>query len=147
MKVLALMNGFGGYWRLSGLFFLLVVALGLRIHQLDHESLFMDEIQQVSVYPYDFVTLIEKAAIDQQPPLDYWIGHMVYFFSTTDTAVRLPAVLFGIGSVLLLAALIGRHANGVTAFLGGLFLAFLPFHIYFFRRTRGLIRLRCFYCC
>jgi 4-amino-4-deoxy-L-arabinose transferase-like glycosyltransferase len=82
------------------------VALVIRLHHLDNESLWMDELRQVSYYPHSILKIIDDAASQSQPPLDYWIGHLVQFISTGDFAVRLPSALFGAGSVVLLMVLI-----------------------------------------
>ena len=87
---------------------LILASLGLRIHHLGYESLYMDELHQVSYYPLSPGQIIHGAAIQRQPPLDYWIGHIVYSFSCSDFAVRLPAALFGAGAVLLFTLLTAR---------------------------------------
>ena len=57
---------------------LAIMTLFLRLHHLDFESLFMDEIRQVSFYENSINEIIANAASQQQPPLDYWIGHFIY---------------------------------------------------------------------
>ena len=64
--------------------FVTLFALFLRLHNLDHESLFMDELRQVSYYGNDFREIVRNAASQQQPPLDYWIGHLVFKISDSD---------------------------------------------------------------
>lgn len=104
--------------------------------QLGRESLFMDEIRQVSYYGNTPVQIIADAASQQQPPLDYWLGHLVFKFSNSDFAARLPAALFGIGSVLLLVLLTRRVCEWPFALLAGLLMALSPFHIYYSQEAR-----------
>ncbi len=111
-------------------------ALILRIHHLDHESLWMDEIRQTSYYANSLTEIIDKAASQNQPPLDYWIGHIINFVSTSDFAVRLPAALFGTGSVFLLVMLISQISSWPVACCFGIISALLPFNLYYSQEAR-----------
>ena len=106
------------------------IALGLRLFHLDNESLFMDELRQVSYYPERIGRITLLAATQQQPPLDYLIGHFIALVSYSDFAVRLPAALFGSGSVLLIVAILLPVTNPVVAFSAGLIASLLPFNLY-----------------
>jgi mannosyltransferase len=111
-------------------------ALYLRLHHLDYESLWMDELLQVSFYPHSFFRLISDAAIQSQPPLDYWIGRLVYLLSGSDFAVRLPAALFGTGAVVLLAVLIARLTSWPVGLGCGVLAALMPFNLYYAQEAR-----------
>lgn len=113
-----------------------LVALAVRLHGLTAESLFMDEIRQVFYYQFDFTSIVRAAATQNQPPLDYWIGHIVSSVSTSDFAARLPAAIFGAGSVLLLTLLGASFTSAQAGALAGLVLALLPFHIYYSQDAR-----------
>jgi len=115
---------------------LLVFALGLRIHHLDHESLFMDELLQISYYPHPFNQIVYDAAFMAQPPLDYWIGHLVHAFSYSDFAVRLPSALFGTGVVLMLIFLTARMCSWPVGACVGIIASLLPFNLYFSQEAR-----------
>jgi 4-amino-4-deoxy-L-arabinose transferase-like glycosyltransferase len=119
-------------------YFLLVfgVALIIRLHHLDNESLWMDELRQVSYYPHTVSQIIDAAASQSQPPLDYWIGHFVQFISTGDFAVRLPSALFGAGSVVLLTVLIASATSWQIALGFGLISALMPFNLYYSQEAR-----------
>jgi 4-amino-4-deoxy-L-arabinose transferase-like glycosyltransferase len=121
---------------LFGFGFLVLFTLALRLHHLDYESLFMDEILQVSYYPHSFDQIILNAASQQQPPLDYWIGHIVGWMSSSDFAVRIPAALFGSGTIILLVLLLLPVTNPPTAFFMGLLSSLLPFNIYYSQEAR-----------
>ena len=121
---------------LPAVLFVLLVALLLRLHGLDAESLFMDEIRQVSYYAHGLGEIVELAASQQQPPLDYWIGHLVFQLDRSDFAARLPAALFGAASAGLLVLLAARHlGTGPTTALGLLY-ALMPFPIYYAQDAR-----------
>src|SRR5262249_46572865 len=117
-------------WARGAMFVVLSgIALGLRLYRLDNESLFMDELRQVSYYPASIGRIIHLAATQQQPPLDYLIGHFIALVSYSDFAVRLPAALFGLGSVLLIVVILLPTNPGV-AFSAGLIASLLPFNLY-----------------
>ena len=113
------------FWISLALLFLL--ASTLRLHHLDHESLWMDELRQVSYYPLSFQEIVRAAANQQQPPLDYWIGHVVHFFSYTDFSVRLPSALFGAGAVIILAFLVTKICSWPVGIATGLIAIVLYF--------------------
>ena len=115
---------------------LFLFALGLRLHHLDHESLFMDELRQISYYPLSLSRIALHAASQTQTPLDYWIGHFVSFISYSDFAVRLPAALFGTGAVLVLAFLVSELCSWPVGFGTGVIAALLPFNIYYSQEAR-----------
>lgn len=122
----------------KALFILLVCGVGLviRLHHLDYESLWMDELRQISYYPHSILQIIDDAASQSQPPLDYWIGHFVQFISSSDFAVRLPSALFGAGSVALLTVLIASATSWQIALGFGLISALMPFHLYYSQEAR-----------
>lgn len=121
---------------LFGLIALTSISLALRLHDLDAESLFMDEARQISYYALSLRDIITYAATQVQPPLDYWIGHAVFLIDRSVFAARLPAALFGVGSVGLLTLLLSRYCSWQISLLTGLLMAILPFHLYFSQEAR-----------
>ncbi len=115
---------------------LLLLALALRLHHLDHESLWVDELLQVSFYAHPFDQIARYAAHQQQPPLDYWIGYWVNFLSSSDFAVRLPSVFFGVGTVFFITLLVKSMCTLPVAYGAGTLAALLPFNIHFSQEAR-----------
>lgn len=115
---------------------LFAFALALRIHHIDHESLFMDELHQVSYYSNSFSQIIFNAASMAQPPLDYWIGKIVYQLSESDFAVRLPSAIFGSAAVLMLACLVAKICSWPMGIIAGGISAILPFNLYYSQHAR-----------
>ena len=113
-----------------------LLALAIRLHGLDAQSLFMDEIRQVEFYHESFSELARRAMLQQQPPLDYWIGQLVFQLSGSDFALRLPAALLGAGTVVVLVGVTRQYARAEVALLAGLVLALLPFHVYYSQEAR-----------
>ena len=123
-------------YKIVSILLLFGLALILRIHHLDHEGLWMDEIRQTSFYSHTLFEIVYDAASTHQPPLDYWIGHFIHFFSAGDFAVRLPAALFGAGSVVMLVVLISQMCSWNVAVGFGIIFALLPFHLYYSQEAR-----------
>ncbi|MGV7223695.1 MAG: hypothetical protein ACQ9MH_19485 [Nitrospinales bacterium] len=96
----------------------------------------MDEIRQTSFYANTLTEIIDNSASQNQPPLDYWLGHFVHYLSSSDFAVRLPAALFGTGSVLLLVILISQISSWSMACGFGIISALLPFNLYYSQEAR-----------
>jgi uncharacterized membrane protein len=117
-------------------FFITCLALGLRLHHLDYESLFMDEILQVSYYKGTFSEVINGAFKQQQAPLDYLTGALFYNLSESDYMVRLPAALWGTGAVFLIMMLSNTFASWPIAAFSGFIMALSPYHIYFSQEAR-----------
>jgi 4-amino-4-deoxy-L-arabinose transferase-like glycosyltransferase len=115
---------------------LLVFALALRLHHLDYESLWVDELLQVSFYSHPFDQIARYAAHQQQPPLDYWIGFGVNSLSSSDFAVRIPSVFFGVGVVFLITLLVRSMCTLPVAFGAGILAALFPFSIHFSQEAR-----------
>lgn len=113
----------------------LLLAFSLRVHGLGRESLFMDEIAQVVTYGKSPGEILQLAAGHPQPPLDYWIGNLMGN-PDSDARVRIPAVFFGTGSVLLLMLLCSRFLPGPAAAIPGLLLALSPYSLYFSQQAR-----------
>jgi len=123
-------------YKIISILLLFGLALILRIHHLDHESLWMDEIRQTSFYSHTLLEIVDDAASTHQPPLDYWIGHFIHFISTGDFAVRMPAALFGAGSVVMLVALISKMCSWTVAVGFGIIFALMPFNLYYSQEAR-----------
>ncbi len=115
---------------------LIIISLSLRLHHLAFDSLFMDEIRQVSYYKNSILDLISNAASQQQPPLDYWIGHYIFKFSSSDFSARLPAAIFGTASIVMLVFLCLECSRWPIAIFVGLVMSLMPFHLYFSQDAR-----------
>jgi hypothetical protein len=116
-----------------------LTALTARLHHLDAESFFMDEINQSVSYQGSILDAFLGAIRTQQPPLDYLIGYFVYQIDTSDFALRLPSALFGTASAVLITIMSARCLQilpaprgsiAATLLLVGLVAALLPYPIY-----------------
>ena len=116
---------------LIGLLLVSVLALTLRLHRLDAESLWMDEAAQVSIYKLPVKYLVLNACRQGQPPLDYLIGAGLerLHLAGSDWWVRFPAAMFGTGCVFLFGILISRITGSAAGIAAALLLAFCPLHV------------------
>ena len=106
-------------------------ALALRLWGLGAESLWEDELAQVSLYHLPLSYLVIAATELPQPPLDCLIGAGLHRLSLaeSDWWVRLPAALFGAGGVFLLGWWVKRLAGGPAGVAAALLLAVCPLHL------------------
>ncbi|MDH3976260.1 MAG: glycosyltransferase family 39 protein [Deltaproteobacteria bacterium] len=79
------------------------IGLVLRLYTISKKSLWMDELRQTSYYYSSSLThLIERAASQNQPPLDYFIGYLLaFFFDGSELLYRFPAMIFGTLIIIL----------------------------------------------
>lgn len=114
--------------------FLLLLALGLRLALLGAKPLhsdegvngwFVDRLLETGVYAYDPENY-------HGPLLFYLVGLSELLFGRNAWALRLPSVLFGVGSVWLLSRL-GPFVGERAARAAALFLAVSPAAIYYSR--------------
>jgi len=125
-------------WFLAALVAITLAALSLRLYRLGYESLDMDELVQVKGYSLSPYGLVMWAAIMGQPILDYVIGATLWRagLAGTDAAVRIPAVLFGTGGVLLFGLWSRQIAGRGVGLAAAVFLAVCPFHIILSQQAR-----------
>lgn len=117
---------------------IIFIALVLRLICLN-QSLWLDEaINVLSAKNLDLITFVTKYPIGDYHPPGYffllWIW--TYFFGFSEIAVRLPSVLFGIGTVILTYYLGKNLFNKKVGIIAGLLLAVSPLHIYYSQEAR-----------
>lgn len=127
-------NGFGEWLPLV---LVLLLAALLRGVTLGQASLWVDELAQVLTYYSDsYKVVMYQAAKHGQPPLDYWIGYVIFKFCRSDVAARLPAMCFGIATVAASYLLARRLVSRGYALLVAVALACSPFAIHYSQEAR-----------
>ena len=116
---------------LTALLLVTLLAGAIRFTALDAESLWMDECAQTGTYVLPFKAVVLHAVEHGQPPLDYLIGAVLdrLGLATSDWWVRVPAALFGTGTVFLLGWWIVRFAGAVSGVLAAALLTVCPLHV------------------
>jgi len=112
------------------LLLLLTVAAALRLWRLNFFSYGLDEILQTYFVQGTWSNFWKSVTLDAvHPPLDYLITRAVEALHPADWVRKLPAVLYGLGTVGTLATLLFRRAGFAAGLFTALLLAFAPFHV------------------
>lgn len=117
-----------------------VVALALRLHRLGGHDLWLDEaisLHHATTRSISFL-LFELPLLDPHPPLyfvvlNYWVG---FAGTTTESALRLPSVVFGVAAVPLLFVFVRELYDRRVALLSATILALAPFHVAYSQEAR-----------
>jgi mannosyltransferase len=104
-------------WTLGWLGLLLAVGAFLRLSKLGADSLWLDEIDEVTMAALPLRQLLPSLTWHVSPPLEYLVMHLLAPFGRDETLVRLPAALFGIVAIYVLYQA-GRRLMGDAAGLG-----------------------------
>lgn len=115
---------------------LLLLALLLRLHGIG-DSLWHDEVWSARTVLRDWAALWQAVASDHHPPLyPLFMFAWTTTFGDSEVALRLPALLAGLGAVTATHAL-SRHLDSIaTARLATLALAVSPVHVWYSREAR-----------
>lgn len=116
----------------------ILIATGLRLYQLDAESIWLDEAVSITMAEESWwYLLVEFPGQDPHPPLHYLLlKAWVTIAGNSEFSVRLLSAIFAIATVPLLyylgRSLIDRFTGGVAA----LFFAIAPFQIWYAQEAR-----------
>lgn len=118
------------------IYLILLLALGLRMINLN-QSLWLDEAVQAITSRSSIPYIFQEITGDFHPPLYYFLMHFwVQIFGSSEVALRLPSVLFGIGTVYILYEIAMYMHGKFIAILAAVLLATAPFHIYYSQEAR-----------
>jgi len=117
------------------LLLVVLLAAGLRLFHLSHQSFWLDEVSTVNAVRRAVPSLTMS---DSTPPLYYMMMSLwMRAVPESEAAARLPSALFGIAAVPLLF-LLGRWLFGTRAgLIAALLLAVSPFHIHYSQEARA----------
>ncbi len=117
---------------------ILLIALGLRLYELN-AGLWLDEIlTYVNYARMPFGEIITSYDSENQHFLFSILARASFLmFGESNWALRLPAVLFGVGSILALYLLGREVANRKEALLSAALLTFSYHHVWFSQNARG----------
>jgi len=123
---------------LEVIYFILVLAGLLRLVSLN-QSLWLDEATTAQVVRNFSLQGIVDTFIkaDFHPPLYYLVLKIwSTVFGTSEAALRLPSVIFGVGTVYLTFAIGKKLLNKSTGLIAALLLSVSPLHIYYSQEAR-----------
>ena len=109
----------------------------VRLYRLDHFSYGLDEILQGFWIQGDWAFFWNSLRFDAvHPPLDYLIGRFLEALAPEDWVRKLPAAIFGVGTIAVLGALVSRRAGRTAGLVTILLLTFAPFHVRYSQEFR-----------
>jgi uncharacterized membrane protein len=115
----------------------LAAALGVRLHHLGTESLWLDEAFSVQIAQTDAHRIVVATTDDVHPPLYYLLLEAwLPIAGTSDASARLLSVVFSLGVVLAGWAIARRLAGPRVALFTAAILAILPIQIQFAQEAR-----------
>lgn len=122
----------------------ILVAAGLRLHNLDLQSIWSDEAASIEQASGTIAELIAKTAADNYPPLHNLLLFVsLHVLGNSEFAARLPSALLGVadvGLVYLVGAVCGYRNAGLIA---AAFVAVSTFHIQYSQEARMYALLTC----
>lgn len=124
-------------WRQGLLLSILLVATGLRCHQLGAQSLWYDETVSAYLASQDLLSLTRHTAGDIHPPLYYYLLHLwTRLAGDSEFALAFPSLAFGLLLVAMAYRLGSYLADRVTGLLAAGLTAISPFHIWYSQEVR-----------
>jgi len=119
---------------------LCIIGCILRVFNLDHQSMWFDEIASlVSAQQPTVIEVVKTTLVTERMPplyplcLHFWTS----IFGYSEFALRIPSVLFGILSIPVLYLLTTTLFNKRVALIASFLLVVSPFHIWYSQEARG----------
>lgn len=117
---------------------ILIVGFALRLISIN-QSLWLDEaINIIAVRHFSFLgTLTQYSIADFHPPgyfIIIWIWGRLFGF--TEVSMRMPSVIFGLGTIYLIFLIGKRLASKKVGLIAACLLATNPLHIYYSQEAR-----------
>jgi mannosyltransferase len=113
----------------------IVIALALRMYRLGSQSLWLDEAWSIRVANHSLGEILRYRS--NIPPLHQMVLHLFMAgLGTSEFPVRLPSVLAGVLSIVLVYAIATRLFNRSVGLVAGLILAISPYHVWYSQEAR-----------
>jgi len=111
-------------------------AVALRLFNFN-ESLWFDELFSTRIVLKDINHLLATILVDTRPPLYplfmfFWIN----LFGDAEMSIRLPPLMFGIGSIFLTYIIVLKNVDKKAALLVAFLLCVSPVHIWYSQEAR-----------
>lgn len=120
---------------------IMLLGLALRAYHLTAQSIWLDEAYSVWIAKLSIPQMIaEAAANDNHPPLYYLLLHYWgLVFGTSESAVRLLSLVFGVLAIPMIYAVGRQLFNKEAGLVAALLLALSAFNIQYSQETRMYI--------
>ena len=121
------------------LLLILVLATVLRVRGIGHDSLWGDEALTIMLAKMPVVDLVKYLIwYEQIPPVHHLIVHYwMMIFGDSETSVRMPSALAGVGGVYMAYILVRRLMGERIALITALLLSVSPMHIEYSQECRA----------
>lgn len=122
---------------LAALAGIMVLGLGLRLYQLNHLSLWLDETATIYLARYPWPRVLGLQGLyDTHPPLYFALIKLVTLALPEVSAARVTSVVAGVATLPVLAALVARLVNWRAGLVAALVLAVSPLHVWYSQEAR-----------
>jgi mannosyltransferase len=116
----------------------LLLGAAIRFHQLDHESLWTDEVLSVELARRPWPALLAATAEDGHPPLYVALLRVwTRVLGESESAVRSLSAVIGVATLAAFFALAFRLLSRRAALIATLLLACAPYHVYYSQEARN----------
>jgi uncharacterized membrane protein len=116
---------------------IVLAGLLLRVYDLGVQSLVSDETYSVFLSKMSLSQMVQVTGADVHPPLYYFILHYwIALFGTSEVAVRVPSVLFGVLAIPVIYVLGRLLFKEEVGLLAALILAFSTFNVQYSQDAR-----------
>jgi 4-amino-4-deoxy-L-arabinose transferase-like glycosyltransferase len=111
--------------------FLCLAGLGLRIHALDRQSIWIDEAYSLDLAGKGLTTIVAETARDNHPPLYYLLlAAWTRVGSMSETWARLLSAVLGAALIVVFHSVARQILDRGTALVATAILAFSPFAVW-----------------
>lgn len=123
---------------LRPIFPLILLAFSLRIFRLGAQGFWFDEAYSHFIAHMPLSEGLEAMVVDGvHPPLFNLIQKVALFLGESETAFRIPSVIFGVLAVVLIYLFVKQWFGERVALFAGLLLAISPFHLWYSQEARA----------
>lgn len=109
---------------------ILMLAFGLRVYQLDDQSVWFDEAARLIIARADLARILKDTGGDTLPPFYHLTLHFWQYLGSSDFWLRLPSVFASTLTVAVIYILSIELLNVKTAFLAALIMAIMPYQVF-----------------
>lgn len=116
-----------------------IVAAGafLRLYKLDFNSIWLDEAATAEFAEKSFADIWNiTAGGEYNPPLFYWLEHIMLAFGNNEITLRLIPALVGIATIPLMYFVAREFIDRNAGIIAAALLAFSPFHLFYSQEAR-----------
>jgi mannosyltransferase len=117
---------------------LIVAGAFLRLYNLGFNSLWLDEASTYSISSQSFFTIWQSMVGGEfNPPLFYWIEHIMLWFGNNEIILRLLPAMFGIFAIPIFYFIGKEFLNEKTGIIMAALATFSPFLILYSQEARA----------